>query len=419
MLGIAIWGAIELFGISPLLGWIVAGSAVGGLAATAWTVLRRRLKLNQTQDNPVEEFQETTSRGYMKKAAVTLIGTAFFGVVAAVHGVTATAATSMIFLGVLWLFTPAPVVFLARMRRPWARYRTLSTGYLATSAVLSVLVLAGVGWIGAERGIHPSLAEDLPVLEDYPHLESALEEVSFQSSDGTPLAGWFIPGDSPRTVILLHGFSDIREKMLPHAKFLHEAGYSVLLFDFRSRGESGGDAVTMGFHERGDVRGAVQYLKGRPDADGESLGVLGVSMGGATAIMAAAEIQELIAVVSESSFKSVDSAIASSFEHFINLPAFPFAPITVFIMEQRLGISTNEVIPEDSVGLISPRPVFIIHGQDDETIVPGDARAIYAAAKEPKEDMWLIPGAGHAEGAEIAPVEYGERVVSFFDLYLK
>lgn len=355
----------------------------------------------------------------MKKTLATLLGTAFFGVVATVHGVTATAATSIIFLGVLWLFTPAPLVFLARMWRPWTRFRTLSTWYLATSAVLSVLVLAGVGWVGSERGIHPSLNEELPILEDYPRLEVALEEVSFQSRDGTPLKGWFIPGESPKTVILLHGFTDIREKMLPHADFLHSAGYSVLLFDFRSRGESAGDAVTLGYYERGDVQGAVQYLKTRPDVDGDDLGVLGVSMGGATAIMAAAEIPELKAVVSESAFRSVDSAIASSFEHFIDLPAFPFAPITVFIIEKRLGISTDQVVPEEFVGLISPRPVFIIHGQDDDTIVPEDARALYAAAKEPKESMWLIPGAGHAEGVEVAPKEYGQRVVDFFNRYLK
>jgi fermentation-respiration switch protein FrsA (DUF1100 family) len=358
-------------------------------------------------------------RDSMKKALATLTGTAFFGVVAAVHGVTGTAASSMVFLSVLWLFTPAPLVFLARMRRPWGRYRSLSTGYLATSAVLSVLVLGGVGWIGAERGIHPSLTSDLPQLEDYPQLEATMEEVGFQSSDGTPLAGWFIPGESPRTVILLHGFTDIREKMLPHADILHNAGYSVLLFDFRSRGDSGGDAVSMGFHERGDVQGAIQYLKHRSDADGDNLGVLGVSMGAATAILTAAEAPELKAVVSDSSFKSVNSAIASSFERYIDLPAFPFAPITVFIIEQRLGISTDDIVPEEQVGLISPRPVFIIHGQDDETIVPGDAQAIYAAAREPKEDLWLIPEAGHAEGAEITPREYGERVVDFFDRYLQ
>ena len=355
----------------------------------------------------------------MKQVLVAAIGTAFFGVVAAIHGFTATAADSIIYLGILWLFVPAPLVFLARMRRSWNSYRTLSASYLAVSAVFSVLVLAGVGWVGSERGIHPSLTANLPQLADYTHLQATLEEVEFQSGDGTPLKGWFVPGESAKTIILLHGFTDIRDKMLPHADFLHDAGYSTLLFDFRSRGESEGDAVTLGYMERGDVLGAVDYLKSRDDVDGENLGVLGVSMGGATAIMAAAEIPELKAVVSESAFRNVDSAIATSFEHFIHLPAFPFAPITVFIIEQRLGINTDQIVPEDVVESISPRPVFIIHGQKDKTIRPEDGEALYAAAQKPKEDLWLIPGAGHAEGAEIALQEYGQRVVDFFDRYLK
>jgi|GEM_PF-2273697 hypothetical protein len=56
--------------------------------------------------------------------------------------------------------------------------------------------------------------------------------------------------------------------MLPHASFLHDAGYSLLIFDFRSRGESEGGAVTMGsHHERDDVNGAVKFLNGREDVD--------------------------------------------------------------------------------------------------------------------------------------------------------
>jgi len=419
LVGFGIWEAIDIFNISSLLAWIVAGAAFGGFEATAWIILKRRSRTNGYQNNPPEEYRPMPSKGNSTKILTTIAGTLFFVAVATVHGVTATAASSMIFLGALWLFTLPPLIFLGRMWRPWTRYRALCNWYLTTSTILSVLVLAGVSWISSERGIHPSLNDDLPILADYPQLESTLENVIFQSNDGTLLSGWFIPGKTPKTVILLHGFTDIRDKMLPHADFLHDAGYSVLLFDFRSRGDSEGDAVTLGYHEQGDVQGAVQYLKNREDADGENLGVLGVSMGGATAIMTAADTPELKAVVSESAFKSVDSAIASSFEHFIHLPAFPFAPITVFIIEQRLGINANQVVPEEYVGLISPRPVFIIHGHEDETIVTGDANAIYAAAREPKEDLWLIPGAGHAEGAEIAPEEYAMRVVAFFDQYLE
>ena len=61
------------------------------------------------------------------------------------------------------------------------------------------------------------------------------------------------------------------------------------------------------------------------------------------------------------------------------------------------------------IALISPRPVFIIHGREDKTIAPKDAHALYAAAGEPKEGVWLIDGAGHAEGAEVAAEEYARK----------
>jgi len=132
---------------------------------------------------------------------------------------------------------------------------------------LTVLVLLGVAWIGAERGIHPAQCEDLPQLSDYPDLEGWAQEVQFKSQDGTQLAGWFIPGERQTSVLLLHGYRCKREEMLPHADMLHRAGYTVFLFDFRSRGESEGDAVTLGYYERGDVLGAIDYLKTRPDVD--------------------------------------------------------------------------------------------------------------------------------------------------------
>ena len=352
------------------------------------------------------------------RAAGAIAGATLFLAVGALHGITATAASSIPALAVLWLFTPAPLVFLARVVRRWNRFRALSTAYLGVSAVLSVVVLAGVGWVGSERGLHPDPPDDLPLLEDYPRLAAALKEVEFVSTDGTSLYGWFIPGERPRTIVLLHGFGEDRRQVLPHAGFLHDAGYSTLLFDLRSRGESGGDAVTFGYHERGDLEGAVRYLKQRPEADGEIVGALGVSMGGATAIMAAVDMPELKAVVSESAFRSVNSAVASSFEHFIDLPAFPFAPVTVFIIERRLGIRTDEVVPEEYVARISPRAVFIIHGRDDVTIVPEDGLALHAAAGEPREPLWLIENAAHAEGMEVEPDEYARRVLDFFGRHL-
>ena len=411
------------FRVCRLLGWRRSIGLLSVVAAAAWLFgqrRRRRAAANSARSSgaPAPAPSRAARPWTRTRIAATIAGAVFFLAVGGLHGITATAASSMAALAVLWLFAPAPLVFLARAAGLLNRFRKSTAAYLGVSAALSMVVLFGVGWIGADRGLYPAPPDDLPVLDDYPALASALEEVTFPSADGITLAGWFVPGESPTTIVLMHGFGENRNQMLPHADFLHEAGYSTLLFDLRSRGESEGDAVTFGYHERGDLRGALRYLEQRPDADAESVGVLGMSMGGAAAIMAAADLPQVKAVVSESAFQTVNSAVDSSFEYFINLPAFPFSPVTVFIMEQRLGIKAGDIRPVEDVGRISPRAVFIIHGADDVTVVPEDGVALHAAAGEPKEPLWLIEGAGHAAGIETAPLEYEARVLDFFERHL-
>lgn len=349
-----------------------------------------------------------------------VIGLAFFLAAAVLDGVMAGAASSMGALAVLWLLVPAPLVFLLLSLRP-PRRRAVRLGgslYLGLSAALTIVVLFGVAWVGSERAIHPAQCDDLPQLAEYPELAGEVEEVRFKSRDGMNLAGWFVPGERETTVLLLHGYRCQRQEMLPHADMLHRAGYTVFLFDFRSRGESEGDAVTLGYYERGDVLAAIDYLKTRPDVGSAGFGVLGISQGAASAILAAASTRDISAVAAEASFKSLNSVIAQSFEHFIDLPAFPFAPLTVWVSELRVGIKTEEVVPEREVANISPRPVFIMHGVLDETISPKDSEAIHASAGEPKE-LWMIPGSAHAQGAKKAKEEYERRIVSFFNAHLK
>ena len=75
--------------------------------------------------------------------------------------------------------------------------------------------------------------------------------------------------------------------------------------------------------------------------------------------------------------------------------------------------------PIEAMPHISPRAVFLINGADDWTGTnPDDARALYAAAGEPKE-LWIVPGAGHGGAFHVARQEYQERLLAFFDQHLK
>ncbi len=79
-------------------------------------------------------------------------------------------------------------------------------------------------------------------------------------------------------MILLHGLHSRKERLLPLAAELNEAGFNILMFDFRAHGESGGEYTTFGLRELLDLLGALDYLLNRTDVSSERIGVLGFSM---------------------------------------------------------------------------------------------------------------------------------------------
>jgi fermentation-respiration switch protein FrsA (DUF1100 family) len=89
----------------------------------------------------------------------------------------------------------------------------------------------------------------------------------------------------------------------------------------------------------------------------------------------------------------------------------------VRIAEWRTGAQMSQVRPVDVVGQHSPRPIFIMHRQDDPAVPPSNSARMFAAAGEPKA-VWYVPGAAHAQSREIAGAEYERRIVDFFRLYL-
>ena len=278
--------------------------------------------------------------------------------------------------------------------------------------ILAGAVLGGVGWVGSERALHPQSHGYKWSLADYPALQA--ERVTFRGGDGTALAGTFFRGETARTIVLSHGYGDNQVQMLPYADFLHQAGFTVFTYDMRNRGQSGGDAVTIGARESSDLVSAVDYLAARPDVDAHNIGAFGLSLGGAVTILAAARDTRMKAVVDDSGFSDAVSEIGNSFEHFIHLPAFPFARISVAIAELRAGVNVTGIRPIDVVKKIGPRPLFIIHCAADTVVPPSHSRMLFDAAAEPKQ-LWLLPQGGHIAARTLDPAEYARRVTNFFD----
>src|SRR5580698_7382928 len=117
---------------------------------------------------------------------------------------------------------------------------------------LAVLLAAGASYIGI--GAYTLAAPD-PTLVGDPPSDLPIRSVDFDGVEGARLRGWFLPADRPRAVVvLMHGVRANRLQMLDRARFLHRAGYAVLLYDSRAHGESTGRAITFGYLESRDAR---------------------------------------------------------------------------------------------------------------------------------------------------------------------
>lgn len=242
-------------------------------------------------------------------------------------------------------------------------------------------------------------------------------EVWFRSLDRTRLHGLWLAGreDHP-TVVLCHGYFKSTAEPFDVAIALNEAGYNTFLFDFRACGRSDGRFTTVGHRETWDVQAAVRFVRERYGCN--PVGVLGISMGAAAAIMAAARTDEVAAVVADSSFAHLEGVMRKKIPDFA--PArwmVPLGWLSVLIGELLAGGRLRRVRPVDYVGRISPRPILFVHGERDSYIPAEQPGELFEAAGEPKE-MWTAPGSDHAVARLDHREEYVRRVLQFFDRHL-
>lgn len=232
------------------------------------------------------------------------------------------------------------------------------------------------------------------------------------------LRGWLMPGiPGAGSVVLLHGVGANRTAMIGRAHFLHSAGYTVLAPDFQAHGESPGEHITFGAREALDAAASVRFL--RAAAPGERIGVIGVSMGGAAALLGPAPL-DVDVLVLESVYPTFHEAVRDRYRVWLGPFGFlarPLAHALIYVVGPRIGVSENALRPIARIGEFR-EPILLIAGSDDRYTPIAESRALFEQITSPKQ-FWEVSGASHEDLHAFAPAAYERLVGGFLARHLR
>lgn len=290
------------------------------------------------------------------------------------------------------------------MPRVWRGPRTRAGRIGLRIVFYSFVLFAALPWAFSGLLIDPTRQPVDPPPRD-------MQEIRIDSG-GLRLRAWLRDGEASRpAVVFVHGVGDVLESFEGSARVLGRRGHAALLIDLRGHGGSEGRYMTLGGLEREDVRAAMAFL----ESSGRSRSgfiLFGVSMGAVAALRAAADRDDVRAVVAEAPFDSFRETAMHHAELYFKLPRWlPLIPLTVAVAEWRAGFDADDVDAVAAARRLRAPLLAIVDGADPrmpEAVV----RRVFDAHPGPKQ-LWVAGGVGHA-GASLRP-DYWKTVLAFLD----
>ena len=274
--------------------------------------------------------------------------------------------------------------------------------------MLAYLIASGFGARSAMS------IERLPLQTSPEAYGLAYEDISFNSrSDGVLLKSWLIPSFKDRIIIVVNGgyqnrIDDSRATLGMTADLV-AAGYNVLLFDLRGRGESAGTGHALCNAEE-DIGGAVDYVKSL-GYRADDICILGFCSGAALSCYFVSQ-NNVGALVLDGCFTRVPTMVIREAQD-IGVPAF----VTSFFIPglwvtTRLFYDYHAIDPIDRIPDITC-PIFFIHEENDAFTTTEETNELYRASRNPQNQIWEIKGTEHSLGYLSGPEAYIEKVVGF------
>ncbi len=282
---------------------------------------------------------------------------------------------------------------------------------LLLALVIIIIIIFLVVPLGiAYAGLHPARCSSTETPGDY-----GLEYESFNvtTPDGVTLKGWVIEpvGQAkPIVFIVMHGYTSCKAdpRLLEVIRGLATRGYTVVAFDFRGHGESGGTTTIGPLEARYDVPTVISFVEERfPNND---IVLLGYSMGAVAGIMAGASYQgpHKVVIIADSPYPVLAVVVPRWLKSEMGIPEWYGK-----LVARMGGILSGQDLDFGPMSLDKiDKPLLVIAGDRDPLVTPGEARAI--AAKSCCGDAIIVEGAAHVEAAKVLGLDnYLDRIEAF------
>jgi uncharacterized protein len=232
------------------------------------------------------------------------------------------------------------------------------------------------------------------------------------------IAGWYIPaanGAPPTTttVVLVHGWEANKSEILRYAVPFH-AAYNVVAFDLRGGGRSTRADVTFGVREQQDLVAILDWLERTKHP--AHVAVMGNSMGGATAVLAAGHDPRIEALILDSMHALVQDVVARRIVVDVGHPSLPATPAVLAGVWLRTGLSIMDGDPKSAIPALGTRPILLLHGTADVHDLPErsvDVNLRVAQDAGVPAERQLCEGASHGRVIDTCPDDWARWSLEF------
>lgn len=242
------------------------------------------------------------------------------------------------------------------------------------------------------------------------------EDVYINSFDNLRLHGYRVRNNSHKWAITVHGYTNEAGFMSAMAYKYFSMGYNLIMPDLRGHGESEGDYIGMGWHDRLDIMKWIDFIV-KEDREAEIL-LHGVSMGAATVMMVSGEKlpPNVKVIIEDCGYTTAREEFSGKLKSMFKLPAFPFMNICNIICKIKSNYYIFDASAIDQIKK-STVPILFIHGDRDNFVPFYMMDKLYEACNSEKDKV-IIEGAGHAKSEKVNTALYWDRVVEFIDKYI-